>query len=227
MLNQYNDNAFSVMPRLLRQTRPIDVLIGHVDRRLRNVRPVAATLRPSPADGLPEAPLTDAERRQVGALMRVNHAGEVCAQALYRGQAATALQLKQREYLLVAAREETDHLAWCESRLRQLRDRTSYLNPLWYLGSFAIGSVAGLAGDRWSLGFVAETERQVEQHLEGHRRQLPAVDQRSRAIVEQMQLDEARHGRRALEAGGAELPAPARLIMRLAARVMTSSAYWV
>lgn len=215
------------MPRLLRQTRPIDVLIGRVDRRLRNVRTVAATLRPNPADGLPEAPLTDAERRRVGALMRVNHAGEVCAQALYRGQAATALQLKQREYLLSAAREETDHLAWCESRLRQLRDRTSYLNPLWYLGSFAIGSVAGLAGDRWSLGFVAETERQVEQHLEGHRRQLPAVDQRSRAIVEQMQLDEARHGRRALEAGGAELPEPARLIMRLAARMMTSSAYWV
>lgn len=215
------------MPRLLRQTRPIDVLIGRVDRRLRNVRPVAATLRPNPADGLPEASLADAERRQVGALMRVNHAGEVCAQALYRGQAAIAMQSKQREYLLSAAREETDHLAWCESRLRQLRDRTSYLNPLWYLGSFAIGSVAGLAGDRWSLGFVAETERQVEQHLEGHRRQLPAVDQRSRAIVEQMQLDEARHGRRALEAGGVELPEPARLIMRLAARMMTSSAYWI
>lgn len=215
------------MPRLIRQTRPVDTLIGRVDRWLRAVRPSATPGRANPAQDLPEAPLTDDERHHIGALMRVNHAGEVCAQALYHGQAATARNPALREHLMAAAAEEADHLAWCEGRLQQLHNHTSYLNPLWYLGSFAIGSVAGLAGDRWSLGFVAETERQVEQHLEGHRRRLPPLDQRSRAILDQMQLDEARHGRRALEAGGVELPEPARLVMRLAARVMTSSTYWI
>lgn len=157
--------------------------------------------------------------------MRVNHAGEVCAQALYHGQAWTARTDKLRQHLYAAAAEEADHLAWCEQRLVELQDHTSHLNPLWCGGSMALGALAGLAGDRWSLGFVAETERQVEQHLEGHRQRLPAIDRRSRAIVEQMQLDEARHGRQALEAGGVILPAALRWIMRGMAKIMTTTAH--
>lgn len=217
------------MTTLVRKTTTADALISRLDHWLRGFRPGADVTgtRPNPAAHLPEARLSESERREVAGLMRVNHAGEVCAQALYLGQAMTARRPSLRDHMLEAAAEEADHLNWCAARLQELDDHTSYLNPLWYLGSYTIGSVAGLSGDRWSLGFVAETERQVEQHLEGHRRRLPAVDRRSRAIVEQMQLDEARHGRNAMEAGGSELPLPVRLGMRLAAKVMTTTAHWI
>jgi 3-demethoxyubiquinol 3-hydroxylase len=166
-------------------------------------------------------------RRESAALMRINHAGEIAAQALYHGQALVARSAKTRELLLKAAREETDHLAWCEARLRELDSRPSLLNPLWYAGSFAIGAAAALLGDRASLGFVVETERQVEGHLDEHIARLPADDDRSRAILETMRTDEIAHGLSAKAAGGAELPAPVRVLMRSTARVMTSTAYWI
>jgi ubiquinone biosynthesis monooxygenase Coq7 len=159
--------------------------------------------------------------------MRVNHSGEVAAQALYQGQAAVAANSSTQSALTEAASEETDHLAWCATRIQELGGRTSLLNPLWYAGSFAIGALAGLAGDRASLGFVAETERQVVEHLEGHLHRLPPTDARTRAIVQQMSADEARHGHNALSAGGAELPAIARAMMKATARIMTRTAYWV
>ena len=215
------------MPTFARKTTPADRLIGRFDRWLKGRHMPPARARPNPAADIPESRLSEPERREAAALMRVNHAGEVCAQALYRGQALTAHRASLHDHMLHAAAEEADHLAWCSQRLQELQDRTSYLDPVWYLGSYSLGSLAGFAGDRWSLGFVAETEHQVEQHLEGHRRRLPAVDRRSRAIVEQMQLDEARHGRQALEAGGSELPFPVRLGMRLAAKVMTTTAHRV
>ena len=169
----------------------------------------------------------DAERRASAALMRVNHAGEIAAQALYHGQALVARSAKTRELLLKAAREETDHLAWCEARLRELDSRPSLLNPLWYAGSFAIGAAAALLGDRASLGFVVETERQVEGHLEEHLARLPPDDDRSRAILETMRTDEIAHGLSAKAAGGAELPSPVRVLMRSTARLMTGTAYWI
>lgn len=217
------------MSTLKREFSSADILIGRLDRWLRGIRPqsAAASARPSPAGHLPEAPLNAGERRQAGAMMRVNHAGEICAQALYHGQAATAGKPELRQHMLAAAEEEADHLAWCAERLRELDDHTSRLDPLWYTGSYLIGSLAGVAGDRWSLGFVAETERQVEHHLEGHRRRLPITDRRSRAIVEQMQRDEVRHGQQAMTAGGSELPPPVRVIMRLTAKVMTTTAHWI
>ena len=159
--------------------------------------------------------------------MRVNHAGEVAAQALYHGQALVARDPAVREFLLDAAREEGDHLAWCAARLAQLGSRASLLDPLWYAGSVAIGALAGLAGDRASLGFIAETERQVEGHLDRHLERLPESDGASRAIIEQMKADEATHRGHALARGGEELPAPARALMRAVAKVMTGSAYWV
>jgi ubiquinone biosynthesis monooxygenase Coq7 len=159
--------------------------------------------------------------------MRVNHAGEIAAQALYHGQALTARTPRVRAALLEAARDETDHLAWCEQRVRELGSRTSLLAPVWYAGSFAIGALAGLAGDRNSLGFVAETEKQVIEHLESHLHELPPDDERSRRIVAQMQADEARHGAEARDAGGRELPGPVRNLMRRTARVMTRAAYRV
>jgi len=157
--------------------------------------------------------------------MRVNHAGEVAAQGLYHGQALTARRAEIRETMRRAAREEGDHLAWCRDRLTELGAAPSVLNPLWYAGSFLIGAVAGAAGDRWSLGFMAETERQVEGHLNDHLGRLPAGGERSRAILEQMKTDEIEHGRTALEAGGAELPGPIRALMRLTSKVMTRTAY--
>jgi len=159
--------------------------------------------------------------------MRVNHAGEIAAQALYHGQALVARNCTTREMLLEAAREESDHLAWCETRLRELDARPSLLNPLWYAGSFAIGALAALAGDRTSLGFVVETERQVEGHLDEHLGRLPAGDTRSRAILQTMRTDEIAHGANARAAGGAELPSPVRALMRRTARVMTGVAYWI
>ena len=169
--------------------------------------------------------LSAAERRLSGALMRVNHVGEVCAQALYQAQALTARTPGLRQQMLAAAREETDHLAWTEQRLRELGDRASLLNPLWYAGAFALGLAAGRAGDAWSLGFVVETERQVEAHLASHMSRLPESDAASRAIVAKMKDDEAAHGRAAQQAGAAELPLPLRLAMRLAAKLMTITAH--
>ena len=171
------------------------------------------------------ADLSAAERRLSGALMRVNHVGEVCAQALYQAQALTARTPALRDQMAAAAREETDHLAWTEQRLHELGDRPSWLNPLWYAGAFALGLAAGRAGDAWSLGFVVETERQVEEHLAGHLSRLPEGDAASRAIVAQMKDDEAEHGRAAQAAGATALPWPLRLAMRLAARLMTTTAH--
>lgn len=204
-----------------------DSLILHFDRALRTLFAPAASRRPHPDAGLPEAALTDAERRHVAGLMRVNHSGEVCAQALYQGQALTARNPDIAQALQQAADEETEHLAWCERRLNELNSHKSLLNPLWYTGSFALGVLAGALGDRWNLGFLAETERQVEGHLDGHLQRLPAQDAKSRAIVEQMKADEIRHAETAIALGGAELPLPVKLAMKLTSKVMTQTAYWV
>ena len=181
--------------------------------------------RPSPAAGIAEGELDEAQRQHAASLMRVNHAGEVCAQALYSGQAAVARDAAVRTRLLEAAAEEADHLAWCGERLDALHSRPSLLNPLWYAGSFAIGAAAALASDRVSLGFVVETERQVEAHLGEHLQKLPEGDARSRAVVAQMQIDEARHGNLARQAGGVDLPAPVPALMRVASAVMKAVAY--
>jgi ubiquinone biosynthesis monooxygenase Coq7 len=205
----------------------VDRLIGEFDRALRAVAGVAHATRPSPAAGVSEKEITDEDRRHAAALMRVNHVGEVCAQALYQGQALTARDAVARQALEQAAREEEDHLAWSVERIRELGGRPSLLNPLWYAGAFAIGAVAGALGDRWNLAFLAETERQVEEHLGGHLEELPAEDDRTRAIVEGMQADEARHRASAIELGAAELPEPVKRAMRLASKVMTTVAYRV
>ena len=206
-----------------------DELIASADLALRTLRHGASAGRPMPRPAVQaDAPdLSPAERRLSGALMRVNHVGEVCAQALYAAQALTARTPELRAQMRAAGREETDHLAWLERRLDELGDRTSLLNPLWYAGAFAIGLAAGRAGDRVSLGFVVETERQVEAHLAGHLDRLPAADVQSRAVVAQMQADEARHADEALSAGGLPMPAPVRWLMRSAARVMTRTAHVV
>jgi ubiquinone biosynthesis monooxygenase Coq7 len=183
------------------------------------------TARDNPAAPRRDTQLDDQTRRHVAGLMRINHAGEVAAQALYHGQALVARDPDLREHLLTAASEERDHLRWCEERLRELDDRPSLLEPVWYAGSLAIGAAAALAGDRWSLGFVDETERQVAEHLTEHLEQLPADDQRSRAILEQMRSDEERHGAEAREAGALPLPPPVRTLMRQVARLMKFGAY--
>jgi ubiquinone biosynthesis monooxygenase Coq7 len=203
----------------------VDALIREFDRGLRTVAAANVAARPNPAGPAPESVTETAARRHAAGLMRVNHAGEIAAQALYHGQALTARDPGIRATLLDAARDETDHLAWCEARVRELDSHTSLLAPVWYAGAFAIGAVTGLAGDRTSLGFVAETERQVVEHLESHMHELPEGDERSRRIVSQMQDDEARHGSDARNAGGRELPRPIRELMRRAARVMTRTAY--
>lgn len=203
---------------------PDDLIIGF-DRALRTLTGQSRSSRPNPGARFADVELRPEERRDVAGLTRVNHTGEVCAQALYSGQALTAGATGTRACLEAAAREEEDHLAWTAGRLDELESRPSLLNPLWYAGSFAIGALAGAAGDRWSLGFVAETERQVEEHLTGHLERLPAPDRRTRAIVEQMRADEARHGLAAWQAGGSALPLPIRLAMRVTARVMKTVAY--
>jgi len=205
----------------------IDRLIGEFDRALRAVTGVARSNRPSPAEPVPESSITEEERSHAAALMRVNHVGEICAQALYQGQALTARNPAAREALEQAAREEEDHLVWSAERIRELGGRPSLLNPAWYAGAFAIGAVAGALGDRWNLAFLAETERQVEEHLGGHLEALPQEDRRTRAVVEAMRADEARHRASALELGAAELPEPVKRAMRLASRVMTTVAYRV
>ena len=202
-----------------------DDLVISFDRALRTLAGLATTSRPVPGAGMPDAELTAEERRSAAGMMRVNHTGEVCAQALYAAQALVARDPETRRSLAQAAREEEEHLAWTQARLAELDDRASLLNPLWYAGSFAIGVAAGLAGDRVNLGFVVETERQVEEHLTGHIESLPATDARSRAIVEQMRDDEARHGAMAQAAGAADLPLPVKGLMRLAAGVMKAIAY--
>ena len=205
----------------------IDSLLAAADSSLRTLSGAAHAGRPYPTVTGPLPSLDGAQRRLSGALMRVNHVGEVCAQALYEAQALTARSADVRARMEQAAREETDHLAWTAQRLQALGDRPSLLNPLWYAGAFAVGLAAGRAGDRWSLGFLVETERQVEEHLAGHLERLPEEDQASRAVVAQMKLDEARHADTALAAGGATLPAPVRWAMRAAARVMTTTAHYI
>lgn len=202
-----------------------DRLIRELDRGLRTVVAANVAARPFPDEGLPETLTDPAARRHAAALMRVNHAGEIAAQALYHGQALTARNPALREHMLAAAREETDHLAWCERRVRELDSRTSLLAPLWYGGSFAIGALAGLAGDRASLGFIDETEKQVCAHLDSHLDALPAEDERSRRIVAQMKDDEDRHANDARASGASTLPRPIRALMRRTARVMTRTAY--
>jgi ubiquinone biosynthesis monooxygenase Coq7 len=205
----------------------LEKLIVGFDRALRTLSGTAMSSRPIPGAALPETELDPAERRHAAGLMRVNHTGEVCAQALYSAQALMARDPSIRARFAGAAREEEEHLAWTQSRLAELNDRPSLLNPLWYAGSFAIGIAAGLAGDRVNLGFVVETERQVEEHLTGHLERLPATDARSRAIVDVMRDDEARHGAMAEEAGALPLPLPARELMRVTAAAMKAVAYRV
>jgi ubiquinone biosynthesis monooxygenase Coq7 len=206
----------------------LDRLIAAADRALRTLAATPTASRPSPAFGLSGAEtLSAVEAREAVALMRVNHVGEVCAQALYDAQALAARSPALKAMFEQAAQEETDHLAWTEERIRNLGGRTSLLNPLWYGGAFVIGLAAARAGDRASLSFMAETERQVEQHLQGHLDRLPESDAASRAIVAQMQDDEVRHADAATELGGAELPFPVRMAMRMAARVMTRTAHYI
>jgi ubiquinone biosynthesis monooxygenase Coq7 len=202
-----------------------DELIIGFDRALRTLAGTASSQRPNPAVDLPEETLTPEERRHAGGLMRVNHTGEVCAQALYQAQALTARDPQLRRRFALAAREEEDHLAWTQERLAELGDRTSYANPMWYAGSFTVGLIAGIGGDRANLGFVVETERQVEEHLTDHMDRLPQADARSRAIVAAMRDDEARHGAAARDAGASELPLPIRALMRATAKLMTLTAY--
>ncbi|HEY9445572.1 MAG TPA: 2-polyprenyl-3-methyl-6-methoxy-1,4-benzoquinone monooxygenase [Burkholderiales bacterium] len=205
----------------------IDRLITGFDKGLRTLFAPAPTARAVPGMDQPDAMLDDDERKLAAALMRVNHAGEVCAQALYHGQAMTARKSTARDALNQAAQEETEHLAWTERRIAELGGRKSLLGPVWYAGSFALGAAAGFAGDRWNLGFLAETERQVVRHLEGHLERLPAADSKSRAILEQMKEDEARHATSAFKHGAAELPWPVRVAMRFSSKVMTRTAYWL
>lgn len=204
----------------------VDSLLVAADDALRALSGAATAARPSPATER-TIPAGDEDRELSGRLMRVNHTGEVCAQALYSGQALVARDPSIRRALQLAASEERDHLAWCRDRIGQLGSRASVLDPLWYAGSFAWGVASGLAGDRWSLGFLAETEDQVERHLEGHLERLPGDDHASRAIVRQMREDEARHGATGRALGGRELPGPVKAAMRAAARAMTGTTYWV
>ncbi|WP_455199513.1 2-polyprenyl-3-methyl-6-methoxy-1,4-benzoquinone monooxygenase [Kaarinaea lacus] len=185
------------------------------------------TERPNPAKDKTEADLNEADRELAGRLMRINHAGEVAAQGLYQGQALTARLPEVRDKMERAALEENDHLDWCETRAKELGTHVSYLNPVWYAGSVAIGALAGIAGDRWSLGFVAETEHQVVRHLDEHLQRIPESDVRSRAILEQMKTDEGHHATVALEAGGAELPYPVKKLMGLTSKIMTRTAFWL
>ncbi len=201
-----------------------DLIIGF-DKGLRTLFAPARSTRPVPGEDLGDSGMSDTQRTLAAALMRVNHTGEVCAQALYQGQAMTARDSNARAALEEAALEETEHLAWTEQRIAELGGRKSLLNPLFYAGSFAIGAAAGALGDRWNLGFLAETERQVVKHLEGHLARLPAEDLKSRAIVEQMRDDEARHATTALRHGGAELPAPVKAAMQASSKVMTGGAF--
>lgn len=216
-----------VSPMNRRDYTFLDHLVAHVDNGVRTLFGENHATRPNPADSQPEMELSEAETQQSGRLMRINHAGEIAAQGLYQGQALTAKLPNIREQMEQAAQEEIDHLAWCKNRTEILGTHTSYLDPFWYAGSVTIGAIAGLAGDKWSLGFVNETEKQVVEHLEDHLQQLPQQDDKSRAILQQMKTDEQHHATTALEAGAAELPTPIRQVMKLASKVMTRTAYWL
>jgi ubiquinone biosynthesis monooxygenase Coq7 len=213
---------------LTRKISHVDKLLIHAEAALRTVfgnPPLSG--RPNPADTYAEVEMSEAEKKHTAGLMRVNHSGEVSAQGLYQGQALTARLPDVREKMEQAAIEENDHLAWCEQRLNDLAAHKSVLNPVWYTGSFLIGATAGAVGDKWSLGFVAETEHQVVRHLDEHLQSLPQHDQRSRAVLEQMKTDEAKHATTALHHGGAELPLPVKTMMGLMSKVMTRTAYWI
>ncbi|MGA7749063.1 MAG: 2-polyprenyl-3-methyl-6-methoxy-1,4-benzoquinone monooxygenase [Gallionella sp.] len=205
----------------------LDRLIVEFDKGLRTLFSQAHSARPYPDANVPEAPMDEAERKNAAALMRVNHSGEICAQALYQGQALTARDPVVQQKLQQAAQEETEHLAWTARRVHELGGHLSLLNPFWYTGSLAIGAVAGLLGDKWNLGFLAETERQVGYHLQSHLDRLPQQDEKSRAIVAQMYADEIGHADMAAALGGAELPQPVQLAMKLNSKVMTGTSYWV
>ena len=205
----------------------LDRCILELDRAVRILYGEPVARRPSPAEAVAEEDLRDEVRRHAAALMRVNHCGEVCAQALYQGQALASSNDDVKDALAKAAREEADHLAWSAQRVRELGGRLSLLSPLWYAGSLAFGYAAGRLGERWNLGFLAETERQVEEHLQGHIERLGGGDARTRALIESMQREEAGHRRTAEALGARELPEPARLGMRLAARLMTTLSYWI
>lgn len=214
-----------------RQYTPIDQLMLQIDNGLRTVfgKPVV-TERADPQDTVvtdSEQILSSTEKTFSARLMRINHAGEVAAQGLYQGQALTAKLPDVRDKMQRAAQEENDHLAWCERRIKELDSHTSYFNPVWYFGSISIGALAGIAGDKWSLGFVAETERQVVKHLDEHLDTISENDIESRAVLEQMKIDEGQHATVALEAGAAELPAPVKSLMALTSKVMTKTAFWV
>lgn len=208
-----------------RMLTPLDRLLDSAQNALSTVLGGVRAERPNPGRAEPDLVLDDTERRHAAGLMRINHVGEVCAQALYFGQAAVARDPATRAQLLAAAQEETDHLAWCGDRLRELDSRPSLLNPLWYAGSYAVGALAGLRGDGWNLGFVVETERQVEAHIGEHLQSLPEADQRSRAILRVMQADEARHAEHAEAAGAKSLPAPIPRVMAAASKLMKTVAY--
>jgi len=209
----------------IRHLTPLDRMLSDTQRALETVFGAPAAERPNPARGEAEVVMEDDERRHAAGLMRINHVGEVCAQALYCGQAAVARDAATREHLLHAAQEETDHLAWCADRLRELDSRPSLLNPVWYASSYAIGALAGLRGDGWNLGFVVETERQVEAHIDDHLQSLPPADGRSRAILQVMKADEARHADNAEAAGARILPPPIPTVMAAASKLMKAIAY--
>jgi ubiquinone biosynthesis monooxygenase Coq7 len=207
---------------------PADILIDHADRVLRTLAGHAKTTgRDNPADSASHAELSDEEAKLSARLMRVNHAGEVAAQALYQGQALTARNKSVQEKLKQAAEEENDHLAWCRKRVNELGEHTSRLDPIWYASSLAIGAVAGLAGDKWNLGFLAETEKQVVDHIDNHLEQLPKADQKTRAILQQMHVDENQHATTAIEQGGADLPEPIKQGMAVVSKIMTKTSFWI
>ncbi|MDI1310153.1 MAG: 2-polyprenyl-3-methyl-6-methoxy-1,4-benzoquinone monooxygenase [Methylotenera sp.] len=205
----------------------LDTLITEFDTGLRTLLAKPHSIRMHPDENITEAALSETEKKQAGALMRVNHTGEVCAQALYSGQSLTSKNAGTTAALKQAAQEETEHLAWCESRITQLGSRTSVLNPLFYLGSFSLGAIAGAVGDKWSLGFVEETEKQVGAHLTSHLEKLPQADKKTRKIIEQMQEDEAKHANEAKQLGAAELPAPVKFLMQKVSKLMTTSSYYL
>ncbi len=216
------------MNKFSRQPNLFDQIIINFDTALKAIAGTShSSKRPSPAGVVSETPMDAAQRKESLNLMRVNHVGEVCAQALYQGQSLTARSPKIQEKLGQAAQEEQDHLAWCEQRIRELGGHPSYLNPFWYLTSLMIGAIAGLLGDSVNLGFLAETEHQVEQHLAEHLIKIPSADQKSLAILEQMRIDELHHAHIAEEAGAATLPEPVKVLMRLLSKIMTTSTYWI
>ncbi len=219
--------SFKLLPNFPTFAAGPDAFILQIDKALRTVFATATSRRPYPDAGVDETEMNEAEKRHAAGLMRVNHSGEVCAQALYQGQALTARNPAAARALIEASEQETEHLAWCEKRLHELGSHKSVLNPLWYAGSFTLGALAGALGDKWNLGFLAETERQVEGHLNEHLSELPAQDAKSRAIVEQMKTDEMKHAETAIEHGGVPLPMPVKQAMQLTSKVLTFAAYRV